>query len=435
MRKYFLGSLLVLSIFLVINQAQDKTESDLTFFEEISKQGNWQFDAYEIFLNFMQPVDHNNPDGQKFTQRVYIRHIDFSKPVVVHTRGYNARPGTRKTELARILDCNEVEVEHRFFPPSIPENPDWKNLNIEQAAGDLHSIIQWLKKFYKGKFIATGGSKDGQTSLYQEYFYPEDNDVIVAYVAPITLEMEDSRIWTFIFDSISTAENRAKIIKYQRALLERREEIKPFVLKEIEESGDSLLGDYELCFEHAVMEFNFSWWQYGSGDISEIPEPSVSPEELYKPFVGNITFFLGNARSKFNAFNYQAYTQVGFYCYDTTPFKDLLIAAKDECSSNKPLFFDKLWNEPYDPEPHKKVHDFLVNKAEQVIYIYGGNDPWTAPGIWPSGKTSSFRMTKPGGNHGTNILDFEGDERERILTALEKWLEVKIDRKKIARLR
>ena len=435
MKKRYLLLVVLLYIFSFSAIAQEKGEKESKFLDEVGQMGKWNFDAYEILLNFVQPVDHNNPEGEKFTQRVFIKHVDFDKPVVIHDRGYYARPGSPKTELARMLNCNEVEIEHRYFAPSIPEDVNWNYLTIEQAAADQHVIVQWLKKYYKGKFIATGASKGGQTALFHEYFYPDDNDVVVAYVAPINLEMEDSRIWPYIYDSISTAENRKRIIEYQRALLQRRDEVKPLVLKEIEESGDTLLGDYDFCFEHAVLEFNFAWWQYRGTDMSEIPAPDAPVEELYKPFKGSIDFFLGGGRDLMAPFNYQAYTQIGFYCYDTTPFRDLLIAATEDCSSNKPLFYDKKWNKPYDPEPLRKIHDFLVNKAERVLYIYGGNDPWTAPGVWPSGKTSSFRMTKKGGNHGTHILSFEGDDRERILTALESWLDVKINRRRLASMR
>lgn len=435
MKTYLKSVIVFVFILSSFVPAQVDSSKEARFLEDAAGMGEWEFREFEVLLNFEQPVNHHDPDGDKFTQRVFIKHVDFDKPVVIHDRGYFARPGGPKTELARMLNCNEVEIEHRYFTPSIPDTPDWNYLTIEQAAADQHAVVQWLKKYYPGKFIATGGSKGGQTALFHEYFYPDDNDVVVAFVAPINLEMEDSRIWPFIYDSISTAANRNRIIQYQRALLERRDEIKPFVMKEIEESGDSLLADYDLCFEHAVMEFNFAWWQYGSGDINEIPSPDTTADELYKPFKGNITFFMADGSNRMDAFNYQAYTQIGFYCYDTTPFEDLLIAAKDDCSSNKPLFYDHLWDKPFDPEPMAKVHDFLVNEAEQVLYIYGQNDPWTAPGVWPSGKTSSLRMTKKDGNHSTGILDFEGEEREKILTTLEEWLDLKISRRRLARMK
>ncbi|MCB0751549.1 MAG: hypothetical protein KDC52_08755, partial [Ignavibacteriae bacterium] len=44
-------------------------------------------EAFEIFVT--QPVDHLNPNnGPKFTQRVYLHHIDFDKPMVMETDGY-----------------------------------------------------------------------------------------------------------------------------------------------------------------------------------------------------------------------------------------------------------------------------------------------------------------------------------------------------------
>src|SRR5665648_278290 len=65
--------------------------------------------AYEIHI--IQPVDHNNPDGPKFTQQVFLNYVGPDKPVVVETEGYSARNG--KTELADILQCNQIIIEHR----------------------------------------------------------------------------------------------------------------------------------------------------------------------------------------------------------------------------------------------------------------------------------------------------------------------------------
>ncbi|MFH0761124.1 MAG: hypothetical protein V2A67_06440 [Bacteroidota bacterium] len=45
-------------------------------------------EGYEIAI--VQPVDHNNPSGAKFTQRVFLSHRDYSKPVVLETEGYGA---------------------------------------------------------------------------------------------------------------------------------------------------------------------------------------------------------------------------------------------------------------------------------------------------------------------------------------------------------
>ncbi len=38
-------------------------------------------DAFKIFIE--QPVDHNNPDGEKFKQKFYLSHKDESLPMVI----------------------------------------------------------------------------------------------------------------------------------------------------------------------------------------------------------------------------------------------------------------------------------------------------------------------------------------------------------------
>src|SRR5262245_52235608 len=68
--------------------------------------------ASEAFeLTFEQPLDHQNPTGDKFHQRVFVSHVGYEKPVLLGTEGYAAgRPGGG--ELQRILGSNVVTVEH-----------------------------------------------------------------------------------------------------------------------------------------------------------------------------------------------------------------------------------------------------------------------------------------------------------------------------------
>ena len=66
-----------------------------------------------------------------------------------------------------------------FFGKSIPDSMKWEYLTVEQAAADLHTINQLFRKIYKGKWISTGISKGGQTTLYFKYFYPEDVDIAI----------------------------------------------------------------------------------------------------------------------------------------------------------------------------------------------------------------------------------------------------------------
>lgn len=69
-------------------------------------------EAFKIFIQ--QPVDHNNPDGEKFKQKFYLSHKEVTLPMVIELDGYNI-DFNRKNELASILKCNRVVVEHRYF--------------------------------------------------------------------------------------------------------------------------------------------------------------------------------------------------------------------------------------------------------------------------------------------------------------------------------
>src|SRR5215472_16464953 len=145
-------------------------------------------ESYEVM--FEQPLDHQHPDGEKFRQRFFLSHSDYSKPVLLETEGYAAR-GNFGGELQRILAGNQVTVEHRFFGQSVPPQRPWEFLTVKQSADDLHAIVVVLKTLYPGKWVSSGTSKGGQTSLFYKCYYPDDVDATVAYVAPINLTQED----------------------------------------------------------------------------------------------------------------------------------------------------------------------------------------------------------------------------------------------------
>ena len=87
-----------------------------------------------------QPVDHRNPNGETFTQRLYISHIDPSRPVVLVTAGYDAKY-YYTSEIARELRCNQVMVEHRYFGRSAPGTMEWKYLDTDYKLVRISSYL------------------------------------------------------------------------------------------------------------------------------------------------------------------------------------------------------------------------------------------------------------------------------------------------------
>jgi hypothetical protein len=128
----------------------------------------------------------------------------------------------------------------------------------------------------------------------------------------------------------------------------------------------------------------------------------------------------------FAPFQYQAYTELGYYTYDITPFKDLLVEVKDP--SNR-IFAPQGVDLTYRCETFQAIDRWLRNEAENMILIYGGDDPWTASSPQLTGRTNALKMVKKGGSHGTKIRDLDRDQQEIVSTALESWMGKRIARR------
>ncbi len=189
-------------------------------------------EAYEI--NIFQPLDHNNPDGPGFTQQVFLGYAGADRSVVVETEGYSAR--FRKSELTRMLQCNQIIIEHRYFEDSQPDSMQWQYLTTWQAATDQHRIIELFKPVFPAKWLTTGVSKGGQTVMFHSYYYPDDVDARVPYVAPLNFGPEDARFKPFL-ENVGTPECRQRVFDFQKLALERFDSLFPRLLSLAEERG------------------------------------------------------------------------------------------------------------------------------------------------------------------------------------------------------
>ena len=70
-------------------------------------------------------------------------------------------------------------------------------LTAEEAAADFHNLFDGLKKVLKGKWVMSGLSKGGITTLLQHTFYPEDMDVFVPYSAPFFDSEKDTTMYKY----------------------------------------------------------------------------------------------------------------------------------------------------------------------------------------------------------------------------------------------
>ena len=372
--------------------------------------------AYQIVIN--QPLDHKNPEAGTFKHYVYLSHVDDALPVVLVTEGYNARP--RTYELSKIFKGNQVQVEYRFYGKSRPDSIQWKYLTNDQAIEDYHQIVTKLKRVYSGKWVSTGISKGGETVLIYKSKYPWDVRVAVPYVAPLINGQEDPKTEKHI-KTIGTDECRTKVEKFQRQVLENREGVLNEITKHATLKNMSFTEvSTEEALEYAVLEFPFSFWQWG-GECNEIPNEQATPKELFdyiNKIVG-ISFYNDTTYEDLLPSYYQHMTELGYYGFDTTPVKDLIQVVHEPTNLR---FAPKNVDLTYDPEYIKEVREFAENKGKQILYIYGEYDTWGACAPNPKPHVDALKMVLEGGSHTTRIKDFNKEDQQLIYDKLQKWM-------------
>jgi hypothetical protein len=380
-------------------------------------------EAFE--LQVLQPLDHQNPAGPMFRQRVYLSHLDRERPMVVVTEGY-AAPRNYLSEPTRLLRSNQLIVEHRFFGTSRPDSLLWPLLTVRQSADDLHSIVALLKQLYRGPWVSTGVSKGGQTTCLYRYYYPDDVDVSIPYVAPINIAQEDPRPTEFL-RHVGPDTVRSRIASFQlQALLHEGEALLALDSLAREKHYTFSLGA-PLMYEFAVLEYPFAFWQYGGPErLAGMPGEAATGNEIVNHLDAIVNFSLYDDKGVryFAPFQYQAYTEMGYYTYDITELKPYLTTLRNP--SNRflaPAGVDLT----YRPETFQAINTWLRYEGKNFIYIYGENDPWSASGVELTGMTNAIKMVKKGGNHGSKIRDLDPGQKKQVYQALEQWTGVKVE--------
>lgn len=378
-------------------------------------------------LRVKQPLDHRNPSAGHFYQRVYLSHLAYERPTVIVTEGYNRRT-QRLYELTDLLDANQVQVEHRFFGESIPDSLDYRYLDLEQATADLHHIRELLGQLYAGKWVSTGISKGGSTTIFYRYFYPNDVTVSVPYVAPINNAYEDKRIYEFL-DNVGTEACRDAIFEVQKRLLKERDEVLPRL--RFYARGARLQFSYvsfEAAFELAVLEYPFSFWQWGH-DCAQIPEEDAELDVLINHLldVSDINFLADQSMTAFAPHYYQSAQQMGYYGYETKKFKKWLEAVPTKPRPHAAYTPNKMAVE-FDGTLLKKVNKWLENGPSRMVYINGALDTWSATAVPAREGEESLWFFMQGHGHGTaRIANFTDAEYDQLIESLEKWLATDID--------
>lgn len=373
---------------------------------------------------FTQPLDHRHPEKGSFRQRVIVSHVGFDRPTVIVTEGYGAAYALRsqyREELSKLLNANMIFVEYRYFLESTPEPKDWQYLTAENSADDLHAITTAFKNIYPGKWIATGISKGGQTTLLYRTFYPDDVDISVPYVAPLCYGVEDGRHEPFLH-KVSTSENRKKIEDFQLEALKRKATLLPRFEKYCTEKNYSFRAPIEEIYDYSVLEYSFALWQWGT-PISSIPATTASDDEIFSHLLAISEPGYFTADSPNASFFVQAARELGYYGYDVQPFKQYLSIQSSEGYLHRLMLPEELKDMPFNKTLSKKITKFLKKQDPKMIFIYGQNDPWTAAGVtWLKNKKNIHVFIQPNGSHLARINTLPEAEKAKVMELINEWL-------------
>lgn len=421
MKYISLITLLLLSLTSIAQQSLELQLFDLcgVSFEKIKTAESFQA-SYKLLVK--QPIDHKDPSAGSFYQKVYLNHRGYELPTVQVSEGYN-RNGNRIYELTDFIAGNQATVEHRYFGESMPDTLDYNYLNFEQATADLHHINELLRQIYSGKFISTGISKGGTTTIFYRYFYPDDVAVSVPYVAPLNTELEEKRIYDFL-NTKGSKECRSNILSFQKRVLKDRdyhlERLKWFT------KGKDLSFSYlnmDEAFEYAVLEYPFSFWQWGAS-CDKVPQNEATNEEDLNHLleVSGLDFYGDAAMDGYASHYYQSGTQMGYYGYEVNSFKGLLKALPDNKNPTAVFPPNKIETQ-WDGTLTNKVVDWISKEGNNFIYINGLDDTWSATRVPNSRKVNSVWFDMEGQSHGTaRIANMTEEEKVLLKNTLNRWL-------------
>ena len=375
-------------------------------------------EEYEIV--FSQILDHSGSENITFPQRIFVSFFSDKAPVVLITEGYSCGKRNYLSELSEMLNANQIRVEYRFYGKSVTDTIPWKFLNYFQSSNDYHYIKALFSKYFKGKWISTGWSKGGQTALIYRRFFPDDVSVTVAYDAPLNLSLTDKRIDDF-FDEVGTPEFREKIIAFQRLVLKNKLKIVPMYEKYCKTKGYTFKRITPLkSIEYCVLEYPFSFWQYHNFNISEIPDSTKSFEKLLNHLLKVVNAGSYTDRAFDSVSMYQFSTELGYYGYVTKNVSDLL--SEDRSNYTNTAFAPSFLRHEFNHEFMKDVIEWLLKKGEKIVYVYGENDPWSAPSIEIPKDLDAVKVYVKNGNHYSFIRNLGNDKQKIIISALHKWL-------------
>ena len=379
-------------------------------------------------LKIEQQVDWSTSSKGTFGERIIVGLKGLDKPTVIVTEGYNASYGLNPSyedELSNLFDANVVLCEYRYFAESTPVPTNWDYMTVDNSLADYHHVRQVLGQPFTGKWISTGISKGGQTTMFYRATYPDDVDVSVSYVAPLNRAIEDGRHEKFLEKEVGSKAERKAIKKAMQEFMKRKPRLMPMFTKFCKEKNYQFYIPEEDIYDYCVLEYPFALWQWGT-PVSTIPALDASDKEWFDNLMQTADPDYFAYPNRYMPFDVQAVRELGYYGYSLKPIKKWTSLKNTKGYLKQIMLPDSLRHYDFDPTLHDRTVKFLKEEDPKHIFIYGEFDPWSASGVctWLdcSDKQNMRVYVQPGGSHKARINTMPADMKKEIIDRLAEWL-------------
>lgn len=290
------------------------------------------------------------------------------------------------------------------------------------------------------------------TNLFS-YYYPNDADAYVAYVAPFCDGTEDSRLIDAVYTSIGAdryGEAQAKayrdmLLEFQVEAVRNRDYLQPRLTRELS-SEDAKLYPFRtvsLDFEMLIVDHYTGEWQYDQDfaaheKILNMPredDPDTEQDEREEYLAAMLALLSEDVDtdedSKF-PYVVQMATENGNYAMKFKYLREavereglsLVATEEDEKNFMARMFFteeqQKLFT--FDPYLRNEMLNWTHTTQSNVIMIYGSSEPWYFVRLPDVGDNPNVHIFTAPLSHVVRIGDMSEDQKAQVTGLLDEWL-------------
>jgi hypothetical protein len=206
----------------------------------------------------------------------------------------------------------------------------------------------------------------------------------------------------------------------QVTLLTQRADVLPLMTGQYDNYGGK-----DIALEDAVRSVPFGFWQYvdAPGACPILPKAGAPLRDTFDIFaaISGIQQYTNDPDTSYEAYAYQALTQLGTPGIDDAYLKDL-IKYPDTYSLRNVA--PKMVDLPWDGEAMKDIQNWVTTESKTMMFIYGEVDPWSAAkfSVPTTAANDNHFFVSPIGNHSSGILTLLASDQINSMEVLERWL-------------